>query len=128
MSGALAVQRRASASASSHRPARWCAVKRSRRQSTAPGAAPMHRSSASIRPAPSPSRSAARATVCQPSAYPGSSATAWSASARCSSGSGDIHAPAKDVTVTVLLNPTGGSADADAVADALFEALGETTD
>ncbi|WP_437756359.1 serine hydrolase domain-containing protein [Sorangium sp. So ce1389] len=37
------------------------------------------------------------------------------------------HAPARDVTVTVLLNLTGGSADADAVADALFEVLGETT-
>ncbi|WP_437677084.1 serine hydrolase domain-containing protein [Sorangium sp. So ce131] len=35
------------------------------------------------------------------------------------------YAPEKDVTVTVLLNLTGGSADADAVADALFEVLGD---
>ncbi|AUX39071.1 uncharacterized protein SOCE26_004530 [Sorangium cellulosum] len=35
------------------------------------------------------------------------------------------YAPAKGVTVTVLLSLTGGSADADVVADALFEVLGD---
>ncbi|WP_433932751.1 serine hydrolase domain-containing protein [Sorangium cellulosum] len=38
------------------------------------------------------------------------------------------HAPATGVTVTVLLNLTGGSADADAVADAMFEVLGDAID